>query len=218
MGPVCTSPSVISRITVSTKYLMYVINVWTPDVLLASSSVLNKYLVAVGVNFSRRSEDPPPLNPKHALSFDRQPVSDSWRTRTTKLQLVLRRWFIAAICCWRRSKVRWQTLPSRSSAPATARRASRRRGTRDYGRLLLVPFCFYPVGQNAPVKERQDSIVKRPFVTSFFRRVWVRLLMHNLWNIFLTVCTSVCEPPLYILFYLYSIYMPCLFLYLYFES
>lgn len=32
MGPVGTSTSVISRITVSTKYLMYVINVWTPRV------------------------------------------------------------------------------------------------------------------------------------------------------------------------------------------
>lgn len=39
-------------------------------------------------------------------------------------QLVWRRWFTAAICCWRRSRAHWLTLPSHSSAPAMEHQAS----------------------------------------------------------------------------------------------
>lgn len=69
--------------------------------------------------------------PEYALPVDRPPVCDSSRTRTTKQPPVWRRWLIGAICCWRRSRVRWRTSPSRSSVPATERPARCRRGTRD---------------------------------------------------------------------------------------
>ncbi|XP_019121182.1 mediator of RNA polymerase II transcription subunit 21 isoform X1 [Larimichthys crocea] len=48
-----------------------------------------------------------------------QPVCGSWRRRTTRQQLVWKRWFTAAMCCWRRSRAPWPTSPNRSSAPAT---------------------------------------------------------------------------------------------------
>ncbi|KAF1372558.1 hypothetical protein PFLUV_G00266740 [Perca fluviatilis] len=49
----------------------------------------------------------------------RRPVCGSWRRRTTMPPPVWRRWFTAAICCWRRSRAPWLTSPSLSSAPAT---------------------------------------------------------------------------------------------------
>lgn len=56
--------------------------------------------------------------------FIRWPACGNWRRRTMKRQLDLRKWFTVAICCWRRSRVPWRTLPSRSSAPGAERWAS----------------------------------------------------------------------------------------------
>lgn len=134
------------------------------------------------------------FTPKCASPVDRLPVCVSWRTRTTKQPPVWRRWSIVATCCWRRSRVRWRTSPSRSSGPATERRARCRRGTPDAPPpppvLALPVFTSQSVWRH---QWRNPPTVKQPF-TLFYRRVW----RPNLWNIFLTVYTSVCEtPPVY---------------------
>lgn len=109
--------------------------------------------------------------PNYALPVDRLPVCDSSRTRTTKQPPVWRRWLIVAICCWRRSRVRWRTSPSRSSVPAMERRARCRRGTRDVRcppPPLSSSWFYQTVSLKAPAKEPYDSTVKQPF-TWFYR-------------------------------------------------
>lgn len=54
----------------------------------------------------------------------RRPVYGSWRRRTMRQQLVWRKWSPVVICCWRKSRVPWLTLPSHSSVPAMEHRAS----------------------------------------------------------------------------------------------